>query len=339
MKMKTLTEIRYVQLPDAPPIYGLVFRGFLGESDFPKMASVMQSCRNVDQIERVDCAVDIARRYRHLVKSDPYKDMLFAELNGQVIGYGRVSWREELDKIRIYEQFGYVLPEWRGRGIGKAMLHYHQRRLLKIAAGHPKKAVRFYESWTADTETAASALFLYDGYTVVRYFYEMVRPDLDDIPEAPMPSNLEVRPVLPEHYQAIYDASLEAFRDHWGYSEDQEQTIEEYLEDPNFDPTLWRVAWDGSEVVGMVRSFINPKENAEYNRKRGWTEEICVRRQWRRRGLARSLLVQSLHAVKERGMKEAGLGVDTQNPSGALHLYESVGFKSMRRWSTFHKKF
>jgi ribosomal protein S18 acetylase RimI-like enzyme len=265
--------------------------------------------------------------------------MLFAELNGEVIGYGRVSWREELDKTRIYEQFGYVLPEWRGRGIGRAMLHYHQRRLLKIAAGHPKNTARFYESWTAETETAASALFLDEGYTVVRYFFEMVRPDLDDIPEAPMPSNLEVRPVLPEHYQAIYNASLEAFRDHWGYSEDQEQTIEEYLEDPNFDPTLWRVAWDGSEVVGMVRNFINPKENAEYNRKRGWTEEICVRRPWRRRGLARSLLVQSLHAVKERGMQEAGLGVDTQNPSGALHLYESVGFKSMRQWSIFHKKF
>jgi ribosomal protein S18 acetylase RimI-like enzyme len=89
----------------------------------------------------------------------------------------------------------------------------------------------------------------------------------------------------------------------------------------------------------MVRSFINPKENAEYNRKRGWTDEICVRRPWRRRGLARSLLVQSLHAVKERGMQEAGLGVDTQNPSGALHLYESVGFKSMRQWSIFHKNF
>ena len=238
MKMKTLIQNNYIQLLDTPAIPGLVFRGFLGESDFPMMAAVMQSCRNVDQIERVDSAEDIARRYRHLVKSDPYKDMLFAEVNGQVIGYGRVSWREELDKTRIYEQFGYVLPEWRGRGIGRAMLHYHQRRLLKIAAGHPKTAVRFYESWTADTDTAASALFLDEGYTVVRYFFEMVRPNLDNIPEAPMPSNLEVRPVLPEHYQAIYDASLEAFRDHWGYSEDQEQTIEEYLEDPNFDPTL-----------------------------------------------------------------------------------------------------
>ncbi len=213
MKMETLTEIRYVRLPDAPPIHGLVFRGFLGESDYPKMTSVMQSCRNVDQIERVDSAEDIARRYRHLVKSDPYKDMLFAELDGQVIGYGRVSWREELDKTRIYEQFGYVLPDWRGRGIGRAMLHYHQRRLLKIAAGHPKNAGRSYESWAADTETAATALFLNESYTVVRYFFEMVRPDLDDKQEAPMPSNLEVRPVLPEHYQAIHDASLEAFRD------------------------------------------------------------------------------------------------------------------------------
>jgi GNAT superfamily N-acetyltransferase len=62
-----------------------------------------------------------------------------------------------------------------------------------------------------------------------------------------------------------------------------------------------------------------------------------IRRPWQRRGLARALLVQSLRAVRERGMQEAALGVDTQNLSGALNLYESVGFRAVKRWSTYRK--
>jgi ribosomal protein S18 acetylase RimI-like enzyme len=219
------------------------------------------------------------------------------------------------------------------------MLRYNQRRLLEIASGHPSDIPRIYESYAADTEEAGTALLLSESYSAVRHFYTMVRPDLNKIPEAPIPPGLEVRPALPEHYQAIYEASKEAFRDHWGFSAEMEPTVEQWLDDPNFDPSLWQVAWDGDQVAGMVRSFIDRNENAEYNRKRGWTEDICVRRPWRRRGLARSLLAKSLHTLKERGMTEAALGVDTENPNGALRLYESVGFRPVKRFTTYQKTF
>jgi ribosomal protein S18 acetylase RimI-like enzyme len=130
---------------------------------------------------------------------------------------------------------------------------------------------------------------------------------------------------------------VEAFRDHWGFNEENEPTVEQWVENPNFDPSLWRVAWEGDQVAGMVLSYIDKRENQAYHRQRGWTEDICVRRPWRRRGLARALLVQSLYAVRERGMLEAALGVDTQNLSGALHLYESVGFRAIKRLTVYRK--
>jgi ribosomal protein S18 acetylase RimI-like enzyme len=182
-----------------------------------------------------------------------------------------------------------------------------------------------------------TALLVGEGYTPIRHFYNMVRPDLEDIPEAPMPEGLEVRPVELDHVEAICDASKEAFRDHWGYSEDIEPTVQEWLDDPLTDLSLWRVAWDGDQVAGMVLSYIDSNENAEYNRMRGWTENICVRRPWRRKGLARALIVRALEAVKERGMSEAALGVDTDNTSGALRLYESVGFRPVKRFSAYQK--
>jgi GNAT superfamily N-acetyltransferase len=326
-----------ISLPYAPKIRGLSFRCFAGESDFPKMAEVIQGCKEVDQLERAESAEDIQRSYQHLVNSDPYEDRLFAEVHGETVGYSRVSWHEQSDGKRIYLHFGFLLPEWRHKGIGRAMMRYNQRRLRTIAARHPNHVPRFYESFAADTEHSAEALLRSDGYKPVRHFYRMLRPDLEDIPESPMPAGLQVRQVLPEHYELIRAASLEAFRDHWGFSEDMEPDIQEWLDDPNFNPDLWMVAWDGDQVAGMVLNYIDQKENEVYQRMRGWTENICVRRPWRRQGLAKALIARSLHLLKDIGMQEAALGVDTQNLSGALRLYERMGYQPDKRFTTYRK--
>jgi GNAT superfamily N-acetyltransferase len=337
-------------LPDAPAIPKLSFRRFCGASDFPKMVAVIQGSKVVDQVERVENAEDVAIMYSHLTNSDPYQDVLIAEVDGgtpgsnspngtgpRVIAYSRASWRVEEQGDRIYHHFGFMLPEWRRKGIGRAMLRWNNRHLLEIARGHPEAGPRFFESFAADTEIGATALLESEGYMPVRHGYNMVRPDLEDIPDLPLPEGLEVRPAQPEHYKAIWEANLEAFRDHWGFSEDEVEPLEAWLESRNFDPTLWRVAWEGDQVAGMVLNFIDQNENREYNRSRGYTENICVRRPWRRRGLARALIALSLNAIKERGMLEGALGVDTQNVTGALQLYESMGFRPVKRLTTYRK--
>jgi mycothiol synthase len=316
---------------------GFALRGFQGEGDYTHIAAIIAGCKDADQIERVDTEDDIRRYYSHLVNCDRYKDMRFVDADGQTVGYSRVMWWTESNGSQIYRSLAFLLPVWRRRGIGSLMLNWGEQRLREIAAQNPPASERFFESATADTETGTHALLESHGYGPVRHFFTMVRPDLENIPEAPLPAGLEVRPVKMEDLQAIRDASVEAFRDHWGFNEENEPTVEQWVEGPNFDPSLWRVAWDGDQIAGMVLSFIDARENQAYNRKRGWTEDICVRRPWRRRGLARALLVQSLHAVRERGMQEAALGVDTQNMSGALNLYESVGFRAVKRWTTYRK--
>ncbi len=87
----------------------------------------------------------------------------------------------------------------------------------------------------------------------------------------------------------------------------------------------------------MVLNYINAEENERFNRKRCYTEDISVRRPWRRRGLARSLLTQSLQMFKNEGIEEAALGVDTDNPSDALGLYEDLGFQNIKLWMVFRK--
>ena len=72
-------------------------------------------------------------------------------------------------------------------------------------------------------------------------------------------------------------------------------------------------------------------------RLRGYTENISVRRPWRRRGLARALIAASFPLLRARGMTEAALGVDTENLSGALRVYESCGFQSVSRETLYRK--
>ncbi len=183
-------------------------------------------------------------------------------------------------------------------------------------------------------------LLVNEGYHEHVYFAEMVRPNLEDIPDAPLPDGLEVRPVEDAHLRAIWEADQEAFRDHWGYFApvNPEASFQRWLDNPVTNQRhLWKIAWDGDQVAGQVRSFINVAENEQYDRLRGHTEFISVRRQWRRRGLARALIVQSLHELKAHGMKEAALGVHTENPNGAYTLYQSVGFEVDRRSIIYQK--
>ncbi len=87
----------------------------------------------------------------------------------------------------------------------------------------------------------------------------------------------------------------------------------------------------------LAGRYINPEENERFGRERGWVENISVRRPWRRRGLARALIAASIAALRVRGMTEGALGVDTENPSGALRLYESCGFAAVKREAAYRK--
>ncbi len=90
-------------------------------------------------------------------------------------------------------------------------------------------------------------------------------------------------------------------------------------------------------MAGQVKSFINTAENEAYGRQRGWTEAISTSRRWRRRGVAKALIVESIRELAARGMTEVALGVHTENPNGAYALYQSLGYEVVRTWTTYRK--
>ena len=157
------------------------------------------------------------------------------------------------------------------------------------------------------------------------------------MPEATLPDGLEVRPVRPEQHRTIWDADVEAFRDHFEASVRTEADYEHWISSPTIDTSLWQVAWDGIEVAGSVMTSINAEENEKLGLKIAWLDHISVRRPWRKRGVASALIASTLGILRERGMEIAALGVDAENPTGALRVYEAMGFARHKTGISYRK--
>jgi GNAT superfamily N-acetyltransferase len=331
------TEIETLPFPGAPDIPGLCLRRFRGEVDYEVLTSIVQQSLDADGIDFLYTVDDARRFYEHPHNFDPYEDTMYVQVGSETVGYFDVTWRRESQGNRIYRHGAYLLPAWRRKGIGTAMLRWMEERLKQIASGHPEDGARLFRTWADSTDDGKLALLKSHGYVPVRYFFEMVRNMEKPLPTIAIPPGLELRPASPEHYRPVWKALEEAFKDHWGHSPHVEADYLKWIKDRRFQPDLWTIVWDGDQVAGTVLNYIDEEENEVRDRKRGYTEDICVRRPWRRRGLARAMLVKSIQRLKDLGMTEAALGVDTDNPSGALRLYKSVGFEPVRKSMVLEK--
>jgi len=330
-------NVKNITPDNAPVIPGLTFRSFVGEIDFSRMLAIINAASKADNDETSTTLADIKHDYAHLTNSNPETDMIFAEINGEAVAYSRVHWWQEDDpNDRVYSCFVHIVPAWRDQAIEETMIQWCEGRLRNISQEHPKDSKRLFQYSSLEAKKSLNKILESLGYTSTRFFIEMSRP-LEDIPEAELHEGIEARPVTEEHAHKVWEAANEAFRDHWGYSEPKEEEYISYKSSKYFQPDLWQVAWDGDEVVSSVMNYIDQDHNKKYHRKRGWTENISTRREWRRRGIARALIVRSMHMHKANGMTEVALGVDTDNPNGALKLYQSLGYKKLRTEVIYRK--
>lgn len=321
-----------------PAIDGLKFRHYRGLEDHPEMHRVHQAVAAADGVEEVTTLEQFTLSYEHHVNCDHERDIILAEVDSRLVAYARVFWSELVEGGRTYENFGFVDPGWRRRGIGTALHRHNEERLREIAAGHRGVEPKWLSSEGVDRDAGNEALLRGDGYAPVRFFYEMVAASLDGIVAPPMPDGIELRPVTRDQYRRIWDAEAEAFRDHWGEAEWTEEDWRIFDAAPEHaDPSLWRVGWDGDEVAGVIVTTVPVEENQRHGRNRVYIGGVSVRRPWRRRGLARALLASSLVAAREAGYEGAGLGVDTDSPTGATDLYRSLGFEPVKTFTAWRK--
>lgn len=329
--------------PELPAIDGVTFRAFRGAEEYAPVTDLTNAMHRAYGIEEVVSVEETAHEFEHPgAETDLGRDMILAEAGGRLVGTAYVEDSVRFDGDRVFFQDIVVHPDWQRR-IEPALLQFAEARSREIAAERPMDAPHYFGAWRPEANAASVRLLLDSGYAAARHFFEMRRDLTGALPELPAPAGVEVRLFEPSAaaYRAVYVANREAFKDHWGSRPWTEDDYQRWLANPLHDTALWRIGWDTAtgEVAGVAINGIFHADNATYGFKRGWVENLSVRRSWRGRGLAKALLVSSFAALRERGMTEAMLGVDAANPTGALQLYESVGFEVYRRNAVYRKQF
>jgi ribosomal protein S18 acetylase RimI-like enzyme len=250
---------------------------------------------------------------------DPERDSrLLVDPSGELVAAGLVPTPPP-GGFRV-DLFGAVHPDRRGQGIGRDLLGWQLARAAEIHRATAPQA-----QWQAETgavvgDDSADRLMARMGLTPVRYFFEMLAPT-KQTELVPLPDGLHSRPYQPELARSLYEAHMETFSDHWGYQKrEYEPWLSITVRSANFRPDLSRIAFAGNEIAGYVLGYDNASADRVY------IGQVGTRRPWRRRGLAGKLLTEVLSAAAGADKKLAALAVDADSPTGAVGVYQRVGF-------------
>ena len=145
----------------------------------------------------------------------------------------------------------------------------------------------------------------------------MWRP-LDGSEQAPeWPDGISVRTFEPADAEAVHVLLDEAYRA-WdvGYAPlPHGDWVSTMTGDAEFDASVWWLGERGGRLAGCALFWSS-----------GWLKDVVVREDERGRGLGAALVRQGLAEFARRGVERVGLKVDPENPTGAVRLYERLGF-------------
>ena len=316
--------------------------------DLPALVDLINAADAVDKLERATTLQEMEHEMS-FPTAHPETDCFLAWAEAgetgappQLVGYSDLYVRpgnpEQETESTIYT-WGEVHPQWRRQGLGRRLLERSYRRALEYLPQLKTERVYFYGS-SRDVRVSCRALYTAFGMEPVRYFVNMVRALDEDLPAVTLPPGYRLRTFDPEHdAETVWRVDNAAFRDHWGHTEGPLEEFLHWIRRPYFRPELWFLAEEEAtgRVVGLGLSIIDPDWIAQTGRQEGYVDTLAVLREHRGRGLGTALLVHSLHALRAAGMEAAHLHADAENLTGAVRLYERVGFR-VRKTSIAYRK-
>ena len=260
--------------------------------------------------------------------------------NGQMVGYVEV-WTIIKPPVHPWI-WGRVDPDYEDQGIGTWLMHWAEQRALRALNEVPTELRFALHVGTFSEAEKPKKLFADMGYQHIRSSYRMLINMDAPVPEAAFPEGITLRTydsqIDPE---AIYRAEVDSFRDHFGYVEEPfEEGFKRFkhfvFDDQSFDPTLLFLAMDDSS--GEIAGINVCRPYAHDDPEMGWVGTLGVRRRWRKRGIGLALLRHSFYEFYRRGQRKVGLGVDAQNLTGALRLYQGAGMHVQQVFDRYEKE-
>lgn len=297
------------------------------EDDVDAMLAFFAAVAAVDHPNWVETR-DEAREPFELSHIDATRDtMLAIGSDGGVLAYGAAIMppgRETLVRSII---LGAVHPSVRGRGLGTALLQWQLSRAREQLRSSESELPGWIMAYADERAPDAAALLEKNGQPLTRHFFSLERDLSKAVSEYRHPHDVTIRGWSDEVSEATRAARNDAFRDHWGSQSTGAEAWASMVHSEVFAPELSFVAVEESgRVAGFVLALLNRGDWQGQGFTSSYIQLVGVVRDRRGQGLARALLARHLRAARDAGLERATLDVDAANPSGALALYEGIGF-------------
>jgi mycothiol synthase len=266
------------------------------------------------------------------------KDFVGAFDGPDMVGYYSVLPRGEAGGQFMIHVEGSVLPARRGQGIGTLLVAGMVERAAQVRAELRRDLPAKVTGTGLTSNLAQSDLLGSAGMRAERWSFRM-RTQLDDLPPTQqVPNGYGIRTYEQSMADVLRETHNRAFRDHPNFTPWSESTWKQFVtESRSFRPHLSFVAVSaGSEEIVAYLQTAEADANLEATgRREAYVGRIGTVREHRGKGLATALLGHCLRVCRDAGYDEASLDVDSENPSGALGVYERAGFKVESRWTNY----
>lgn len=305
--------------------------------DIDAMHAVLAAADAVDHPTWITPRDDIADTF-DLSHIDHSRDTIIGfDDTGRAVAFGSAFLHPSREGDLTVHLSGAVIPEFRRRGIGTAVLAWTHARATQqlaeaattVAPGEWNMSVKAYsEESTPDVAAIAARL----GFAVERWFTTMSR-DLDvAVPAVAAPDGVRVVPYDASLSDKVLTARNDAFRDHWGSLPTSPERWQKFVGGEFLRPDLSRLALNADgEVIALCLASVIEDDWEALGASHAYIDLIGVFRTHRRRGLAPLVIAASLEAITAAGLEKAVLDVDTASPTGANSLYEGLGFRATER--------
>lgn len=243
-----------------------------------------------------------------------------------IAGYGVLTSRSHADQGHEMRFEGAVHPAFRRRGVGSALLDWAETAAVPIHEGRFSGRPLSVSAACTSTNETAIALYADHGYQPARWFHAMVRDLRAPLPDVPVPAGVQIVGFGPERTEDARSVRNEAFRDHWGSTEQTVEGWAHFIDFVGFRPQFSFLAYADGEPLGVIISheYDQPAETAGI--RDIYVAVVATRRAARNKGIASALLTRALTEARTAGFTTASLGVDADSITRAVGLYERAGF-------------